>query len=132
MTGSLYIHDMLDATNLASLSNLRAVGQSLFIVSNDALKSVQGLEQLESVGLGLQIAYNDKLRSLQGLSGLTQVNANEELFWENAHPLEIHDNVRLPACWAEQLEVQTGENCTEYNSTIEHGELRRQRRARHV
>jgi len=73
---------------LSALASVASVGGSLRIESNDGLPSLDGLSALTSLGGDLRIDHNDNLTSLEGLSALTSMG---EDLW-------VVNNVALPYC----------------------------------
>ncbi len=87
-------------TDLTGLVQLVAVGGNVTIDNNPALVSVTGLENLKTAA-GLWINYNPLLTSLAGLNRLNSLRNDPS----------IYGNPLLPACWAENVAMQTGRLC---------------------
>jgi hypothetical protein len=60
ITGGLYISGS-DITDLSPLSNLKTIGNGLFLLDNDALTNLEGLNNITSIGEYLLIKDNDAL-----------------------------------------------------------------------
>lgn len=93
--------------DLAPLSSLQKIGGDLRIEFTQLLTDVDALAQLSEVRGRLRVASNQSLNSLAGLDSLAALGAR----YPGESVLEIGYNPQLPACWALQLEAQTGASC---------------------
>lgn len=83
-------------------------GMGLRLHSNPKLVSLAGLENLTSVSQSIAIIANDELASLDGLSGLTPLGAMPEM----ERPFfSVSRNPKLPACLVEDFALRLGVEC---------------------
>ncbi|MDC3405483.1 hypothetical protein OAY01_03150 [Luminiphilus sp.] len=78
VSGTVYIRNSTDITNLDGLANITSVGDYLNIYNNSALTNLDGLANLTSVGGALRIYDNAALLNINGLSSLASIGGNPE------------------------------------------------------